>query len=98
MAKLGLFLKKNTFSIVSWLLTLVIVGGIVFGAFAWQRSTTVVQAAEPVPTSAPDEKPVDVQMPALGGPEAFVSIPRDIQSMSSSSIRARLGGRHDSTG
>ena len=35
--------------------------------------------AEPVPTSAPDEKPVDVQMPALGGPEAFVSIPRDIQ-------------------
>jgi murein DD-endopeptidase MepM/ murein hydrolase activator NlpD len=80
MTKLGSFFKNNAFNIVSWLVTLVLVGGIVFGAFAWQRSTTVVQASAPVPTAAPDEGPAEVQMPALGGPEAYVlSIPRDIQ-------------------
>lgn len=79
MVKLGSFFKKNIFSIVSWTVTLILVGGIVFGAFAWKQSTTVVQASAPVPTAAPDEAPADVVMPALGGPEAFVSIPRDIQ-------------------
>lgn len=80
MTKLGSFFKNNAFNIVSWLVTLVIVGGIVFGAFAWRQSTTVAQASAPVPTAAPDEEPADVQMPALGGPEAYVlSIPRDIQ-------------------
>lgn len=79
MAKLDTLFKNNAFSIVSWAVTLVLVGGIVFGAFAWKRSTTVVQASAPVPTAAPDEEPADVQMPALGGPEAFVSIERDIQ-------------------
>lgn len=79
MVKPGSFFKNNAFSIVSWAVTLILVGGIVLGAFAWRQSTTVVQAAEPMPTAAPDEAPADVAMPALGGPEAFVSIPRDIQ-------------------
>lgn len=80
MSKIGSFFKRNTFNIVSWFVTLVIVGGIIFGAFAWKKSTTVVQAAEPIPTAAPDNEAVNVQMPDLGGPvETFVSIPRDIQ-------------------
>src|SRR5512147_828464 len=79
MAKLGSFFRNNAFNIISWSVTFILVGGIVFGAFAWKRATSVVQAAEPVPTAAPNEKPADVPMPALGGPVSFMSIPRDIQ-------------------
>jgi murein DD-endopeptidase MepM/ murein hydrolase activator NlpD len=80
MSKITSYFKKNTFSIMSWLVTLVLVAGIVGGAFAWRRSTTVMQAAIPKPTQAPDEKQPQVAMPALsGGSEAFVSIGRDIQ-------------------
>jgi len=78
MSKITSFFKKNIFNIVSWLVTLTLVLGIVGGAFAWKQSTTVVQAAVPEPTQSPDEKPPDVDMPALGGPEAFVSIKRNI--------------------
>ncbi len=70
---------NNIFNIISWLVTLLLVAGIVGGAFMWKQSTTVVQAAVPEPTQAPDEEQPQVEMPALGGPEAFVSIGREIQ-------------------
>ncbi|NWG33053.1 MAG: peptidoglycan DD-metalloendopeptidase family protein [Chloroflexi bacterium] len=73
------FFKENAFNLISWFVTLTIAGGMVYGALAWKRSATVAQASEPIPTAVPEEKPVDVQLPALGGPEAYVSIPRDIQ-------------------
>jgi murein DD-endopeptidase MepM/ murein hydrolase activator NlpD len=38
-----------------------------------------VDVALPEPAAALDKNPPDVPMPALGGPEAYVSIPRDIQ-------------------
>lgn len=79
MSKNTSYFKKNLFNIISWLVTLVLVAGIVGGAFMWKRSTTVVQAAVPEPIQAPDEASPQVEMPALGGPEAFVSIGRDIQ-------------------
>ncbi|MDX1377268.1 MAG: peptidoglycan DD-metalloendopeptidase family protein [Anaerolineales bacterium] len=80
MSKITSFFKNNTFTIVSWFVTLALVAGIVGGALAWRQSTTVVQAAVPKPTQASDEKPPQVEMPALsGGSEAFVSIGRDIQ-------------------
>ena len=73
------FFKKNSFNIISWFVTLALVVGIIGGAFVWKQSTTVVQAAVPEPTQAPDEEMPEVAMPALGGPEAFVSIGRGIQ-------------------
>lgn len=79
MTKLASLLKHNAFNIISWTVTFAIAGGIVFGAFAWKRSTTVVQASAPIPTAAPAQEPPQVAMPALGGPEAFASIPREIQ-------------------
>ena len=79
MAKITTFFKKNTFNIISWVVTLLLVAGITFGAFVWKQSTTSVQAAVPEPTQAPNEKPPQVAMPALGGPEAFVSVKRDIE-------------------
>lgn len=79
MTKLASLLKHNAFNIISWAVTFAITGGIVFGAFAWKRSTTVVQASAPIPTAAPEQEPPQVTMPALGGPEAFAAIPREIQ-------------------
>ena len=79
MSKFTLFLKHNLFNIISWFVTLVLVGGIAGGAFLWKQSTTVEQASIPEPTAAPEEKQPQVAMPALGGPEAFASVERDIQ-------------------
>ena len=79
MSKIISYFKNNTFNILSWFVTTAIVAGIVGGAFMWKQSTTVVQAAVPEPTQVPDKEPPQVEMPALGGPEAFVSIGREIQ-------------------
>jgi LysM repeat protein len=79
MAKFSLFFKNNQFMIISWFVTTLLVGGIVVGAFMWKQSTNTVQAAAPQPTAAPEQEQPQVVMPALGGPEAFISIERDIQ-------------------
>lgn len=79
MSKLSSFFKKNLFNIISWFVTILLVGGIAAGAFMWKKSTNTTQAAAPEPTAAPEQEQPQVAMPALGGPEAFVSIERDIQ-------------------
>lgn len=79
MAKFGSFFRNNLFNIISWLVTLILVVGIVLGAFAWKQSTMVVQASAPVPTAVPEEKSPNVPLPALGGPETFAAIGREIQ-------------------
>jgi murein DD-endopeptidase MepM/ murein hydrolase activator NlpD len=79
MEKIRSFFRDNKFSIGSWGLTFVLVTGIVFGGLAWKQSTTTAAALQPQPTAAPDEKQPEVAMPALDGPEAFLSIERNIQ-------------------
>jgi len=79
MAKFTTILKNNIFNIISWIVTLMLVAGIVFGAFAWKQSTTSVQAAVPEPTQAPDDEPPQVEMPTLGGPESSVDVKRNIE-------------------
>ena len=79
MSKITKFFNTNKFNILSWGLTFILVAGIVFGGFAWKRSTTTVQALQPQPTAAPDEAQPAVAMPALGAAEALLSIERDIQ-------------------
>lgn len=79
MSKIKVFFKANVFSILSWMVTLVIVAGIVFGANAWKTFSSTPQAAAPLPTADAEDEPAQVQLPALGGPEAFTSIGRDIQ-------------------
>src|SRR5512135_958484 len=79
MTKIKSFFRDHKFNIVSWSLTFVLVAGIAFGGFAWKRSTTTVQALQPEPTSAPDAKQPDVQMPALGESAASFSIARSIE-------------------
>ncbi len=79
MAKFVSAFKKHSVSIISWAVTLALATGMVAGALAWRNSKTTVQTMAPEPTIAPLEEPAEVVMPALGGPEAFVSIPREIQ-------------------
>jgi murein DD-endopeptidase MepM/ murein hydrolase activator NlpD len=79
MSKFVSFFENNRFNIISWSITLLIMGGIITGAFLWKRSTSTVQALAPVPTAVPEQKKPQVVMPALGGSEAFESIERDIQ-------------------
>ena len=79
MSRILTVFKKNLFNIISWIVTFVIVGGLVGGALMWKRSTSTVQALVPEPTSKPEETQPEVAMPALSGAEAFSSIEREIQ-------------------
>lgn len=79
MANLTSFLGRNKFTVFSWVVTLLIAGGLISGAMWWKDSKSTTQALAPLPTSAPRDKPADVPLPALGRPELFVSIGRDIQ-------------------
>src|SRR5512145_2733149 len=79
MAGLTSYLGRNKFNIVSWLVTVLIAAGLITGALIWRNSNSNVQALAPLPTSAPQEEPAEVEMPALGGPDAVASIERDIQ-------------------
>jgi len=79
MSNIKLFFNNNRFTILSWALTFVLVTGLVFGAFAWKRSASTVQALVLQPTSAPDENQPEVAMPALHESESVFSIGRDIQ-------------------
>jgi len=79
MSKIASFFRDNIFNIASWIVTLALVTGIVFGANAWKKSTAIVQALAPQPTKAPDKKQPEVTMPALGESEALLSIARFIQ-------------------
>ena len=79
MSKLTTYFNGHRFSIISWSVTLVLVAGMILGAFEWKEARGGAQALVPIPTAASEEKQLDVPMPALGGPVAFAAIEREIQ-------------------
>ena len=79
MSRLPSFIKNNRFNILSWLLTVLLITGLIGGALMWRQSKSTVQAPPPEPTAVPDRDSPRVPMPALGEPEAFASIEREIQ-------------------
>jgi murein DD-endopeptidase MepM/ murein hydrolase activator NlpD len=81
MPKLASFFKTYRFNIISWTVTLILVGGMILGAFQWKASRAGAQALIPIPTAEPEKNSPQVSMPALGAPEttAFGSIEREIQ-------------------
>ncbi|RPJ26479.1 MAG: LysM peptidoglycan-binding domain-containing protein [Chloroflexi bacterium] len=79
MSKLSSFFSSNRFNIISWAVTFVLVAGLVVGAFKWKESTSVASALAPIPTVGPDRELPQVPLPALGGPQAFQAIEREIQ-------------------
>ena len=79
MTKLLSFFEKNRFHVVSWTVTLVLVFGILLGAFQWKKASSRTGAFVPVATAAVDENPRQVVMPDLGSPEALQAIEREIR-------------------
>lgn len=79
MSKLSAFFEKYRFSVISWAVTLILVAGMIGGAFMWKKYVSLPQALAPVPTAAPDGNTLQVPMPALEGKVAFESIEREIQ-------------------
>ena len=78
MSKFVSFFNSNRFNIISWFVTVILVIALISGALLWRQSKAMPQALAPQPTAAPQENQPEVNMPALGGSEAFVSIERDI--------------------
>jgi len=79
MAKLSSYFSNNKFGVISWGITLLLVSGLVIVAMQWKKSAASEQVPVPQQISAPEDEPVDITMPALGGPDAFLSIARQIQ-------------------
>ena len=79
MSKLINVLKANTVTVVSWVITIAIAGGMIAGALMWKKSNTSAQGLALQPTAAPKDEPAEVAMPAIPGKEAFASIERNIQ-------------------
>lgn len=79
MAKLSSFFKDNRFGIISWTVTAVLVAGMIFGALKLKAAFSGRQALVPLPTAASQKQQPEVPMPALGGPEKFAAIVREIQ-------------------
>src|SRR6266498_318607 len=79
MPKLSTFFQQNRFNIISWIITLILVMGMIGGTLKWKQSTNGLQALEPEPTAAAVKNPLRIAMPALSGAEAFESIGREIQ-------------------
>src|ERR1041385_5160254 len=79
MAKLSLFFNENRFNIISWAVTIVLVAGLIYGAFKWKEDNSIPQALAPIPTAGPNKNSTQISMPALGGPQAFQAIGREIE-------------------
>jgi LysM repeat protein len=79
MSKLVAYFNGHRFNIISWAVTLVLVAGMIFGAFKWKASISSAKALVPIPTAGSEEELPEVPMPALGGPKAFAAIEREIQ-------------------
>ena len=79
MAKLSSYFSNNKFGVISWGITLLLVSGLVIVAMQWKKSAASEQVPVLQQISAPEDEPVDITMPALGGPDAFLSIARQIQ-------------------
>lgn len=79
MAAFSSFFNQNRFSILSWAVTFVLVAGMILGAFKWKDARGRGQALVPIPTASSVKKQLNVRMPALGGPQAFAAIEREIQ-------------------
>jgi murein DD-endopeptidase MepM/ murein hydrolase activator NlpD len=79
MSKLLTYFQNNRFNIISWVVTFVLVAGMILGAFKWKEARALPAALAPVPTAASDRRLPKLPMPALGGPQGFESIGREIQ-------------------
>ena len=81
MSRLKSFYNDHRFNIISWTVTVILVAGMILGAFQWKDSISTGKALAPIPTAAPDRNTPKVEMPALDAPagDGFEAIEREIQ-------------------
>ena len=79
MSKVSSFFNDHRFSIISWAVTVVLVAGLIFGAFRWKGARSGAQALVPVATAGPDKDPLQAVLPPLGASQEFASIAREIK-------------------
>src|SRR5918995_2349681 len=79
MSRFTAYFNDHRFTIFSWAVTVVLAAGMILGALQWRAARNGGQALVPIPTAASEKKQSEVPMPALGGPEQFASIEREIQ-------------------
>ena len=79
MSKLSLFFNAHRFDILSWTITVILVVGMLLGAFWWNISNSGADVFVPVPTAEPDTPPLRIPLPTLGSSEVFASIEREIK-------------------
>src|SRR5215216_3227117 len=78
MSKLSSFFNRNRFYVISWVVTIALVGGMIGGALRW-KAISGGQVLAQIATAKPDQNPPKVKMPALGSPDSFKAIAREIQ-------------------
>src|ERR1051325_5805645 len=79
MSKLSSFFGKYRFGIISWAVTLVLVAGMIVGAWVWKKSVSLPQALIPIPTADSNKNNSKVPMPALNSRKGFEAIGREIR-------------------
>ncbi len=67
MAKLSSFFQNNRFGVISWVVTAVLVAGMVVGALLWKKSTALPGALSPIPTASSNKVAPQIPLPALAG-------------------------------
>jgi hypothetical protein len=79
MSKFRAYFNDHRFNIISWVVTVVLVTGLISGALWWKEVRSGGQALLPIPTAAPDNKQLEIPLPALGKAEKLAAIEREIQ-------------------
>jgi murein DD-endopeptidase MepM/ murein hydrolase activator NlpD len=79
MSRLASFFLNHRFSVISWVVTLLLVAGMLLGALRWKEANAGGLPLASIATAGPNKKSPKVPMPALKEPSGFASIEREIQ-------------------
>jgi len=73
------FIKKNSFTVISWGVTLVVVAGMVGSTLWWKQSSANAAALQPEPTAKPGQSAPSISLPSTNASNALDAISRHIE-------------------
>jgi murein DD-endopeptidase MepM/ murein hydrolase activator NlpD len=73
------FIKKNSFTVISWGVTLVVVAGMVGSTLWWKQSSANAAALQPEPTAKPGQSAPSISLPSTSASNALDAISRHIE-------------------
>ena len=77
--KLFNYIKKNSFTVISWGVTLIVVAGMVGTALWWKQSSATAAALQPEPTAKPDQSAPSINLPSTNTSGSLDAIFRHIE-------------------